>query len=181
MSGLKRTKPCQKEIDDFCDLKESIELNQMTELMEESHIFTIMKVIHKQLPKKYETLKVPLDKLCKYIYETITNSDKSIYNRSDIPERDKKEWTKKVCSCEIPKNILDLCINAYNNVCESKYKMNSNEFNMIIIEDSKNVLDYVLSIFANCSQEVFELDVYFKDCIIPVEPAFNKVSITVSN
>ena len=179
MSGLKRTKPTQTEIDNFCDLKESIEVHQMIELLEESHVFTIMKVIHKQLPEKYEALKSPLDNLCSYIYETITNSDNSIYNRSDVPEKDKKEWTKKVCSCEIPKYILDLCINQYNRVCEEKFKMKSDNFSMIIIEDSKNLLDYVLTVFANCAVEDFELDVYFKNEIIPVEPVFNKVSITV--
>lgn len=179
MSALKRSKPSQQELEDFYRFKESIDFSNLVLTYEQPYMFTIMDVIHDCLPDKYDAVKSPLDNFCDYIYRTITDPNKTIYNHTDVPEKDKKEWTKKVCACEIPQCFLDMCIHPYNEECEDKFRMKSDNFNMIILENSKNLLDYVLYIFANCAQEDFELDAYFKDKVIPVEPVFNKVVITI--
>ena len=121
----------------------------------------------------------PLTALCEFVEALITNPTKSMYNSSKIPQEEKHEWTQTVGSIEVPKKIVDDFITNYNLICLDDYRMTSDEFHMIVVEQTNNLLDYVFAILARCSLHKFELD-HIYDCEIPVKPQFKKYIITLA-
>lgn len=121
----------------------------------------------------------PLTALCEFVEALITNPCKSMYNSSKIPQEEKHEWTKTIGSIEVPKKIVDDFITNYNLICNDNYRMTSDEFHMIVVDQTNNLLDYVFAILARCSLHKFELD-HIYNCVIPVQSQFKKYIITLA-
>lgn len=121
----------------------------------------------------------PLTALCEFVEALVTSPESSMYNSPHIPVEEKREWMKEVGAFEVPKKLVDDFINVYNMTCGDDYRMTSDEFNMIVVEQTENLLDYVFSILVRCSLHKFELDNIY-NCVIPVQPHYKKYIITLA-
>ena len=120
----------------------------------------------------------PLTALCEFVEALVTSPESSMYNSHHIPENEKREWMKEVGAFEVPKKLVDDFISVYNITSGDDFKMTSDEFNMIVVEHTENLLDYVFSILVRCSLHKFELDNIY-NCVIPVQPHYKKYIITL--
>lgn len=120
----------------------------------------------------------PLTALCEFVEALVTSPESSMYNSPHIRVEEKHEWMKEVGAFEVPKTLVDDFINVYNMTSGDDFQMSSDEFNMIVVEQTENLLDYVFSILVRCSLHKFELDNIY-NCVIPVQPHYKKYIITL--
>jgi hypothetical protein len=157
---------------DYVELKNKLSAIEHVDF--KSDIFDVIGNYSKEAAIVY-----PLTVLCEFVEALVTSPESSMYNSPHIPENEKRDWMKEVGAFEVPKTLVDDFINVYNMTCGDDYKMTSDEFNMIVVEQTNNLLDYVFSILVRCSLHKFELDNIY-NCEIIIQPHYKKYIITLS-
>jgi hypothetical protein len=157
---------------DYVELKNK--LSSIEHVDFKSDIFDVIGNYSKEAAIVY-----PLTVLCEFVESLVTSPESSMYNSPHIPENEKREWMKEVGAFEVPKTLVDDFINVYNMTCGDDYKMTSDEFNMIVVEQTENLFDYVFSILARCSLHKFELDNIY-NCVWMIQPHYKKYIITLA-